>query len=130
MAQNGPDSSPPQYTPDQSQYIPPLESWPPQAPQTHGYQATQEYGAPQQYSNQPFMQDYNQGYAPPAPPEQPSVTLPWIFVALGFFIPLSALIVGVWALTRTHSDSRYTWIAFAGFGMFVFSIFVGITYGL
>jgi hypothetical protein len=106
MAPNGSDATTQQYDPDQSQYVPPLETWPPQGPATHGYRT----GA---YDFQ----------APPPPAREP-VVAQWIFVGLGLIVPLSALVVGLWALTRTHSDSRYTRIAFAGFGVFALTIWL------
>jgi hypothetical protein len=109
MTPDGSDTTTQQYDPNQSQYIPPLETWPPQDPATHGYRT----GA---YDFQ----------APP-PPAQPSVTVPWIFVGLGLIIPLTALIAGIWGLTRSHSDNRYTAIAFGGFGVFALMIFLNVS---
>ena len=83
-----------QYSADQSQYVPPLQSWPPSAPQ-----------------------------AQPAPGNvvpQRSVLAPWLFVALGLIIPISALITAVWAGFQARSgDRRYVWIAIVGFVLFV-----------
>lgn len=108
MAPNGTDNTTQQFSPDQSQYIPPLETWPPQGPSA--------------YSHHMHADDIK----PPPAPELPSVTLPWIFVALGLLIPLSALIVGIWSLTRTHSDNRYVTLAFAGFGVFALMIVLNL----
>jgi hypothetical protein len=108
VAPNGSDTPTHQYSPDQSQYVPPLESWPPQAPTSHGYAATA----------------YD--YQAPAAPARPSVLLPWILVACGLIIPLVALIVALWAWTRSHSDSRYTAIMFGGFGVFALAIFLSV----
>ena len=94
------DTTPQPYRPDQSQYIPPLESWPPQGQATPNYVAT--------------AYDFQ---APP-PPARPSVLLPWLLVGCGLIIPLVALIVGLWAWTRSHSDNRYTAVMFGGIGMF------------
>lgn len=104
-APTGTDPNSPQYSPDQSQYVPALESWPPQCPT--GYLPADS-----------FHQQV------PAPPQRDSVTLPWIFAGLGLLIPLSALTVGILALTRTHSDNRYVHIALAGFGVFALTMFL------
>ena len=86
-----------QYSPDQSQYVPPLQSWPPQGQQVP------------QFSPVPYTQ---------AP--QHSVVLPWIFVAIGLVIPLSALIAGIWALTKVRErGSRYLAIGISGIGLFL-----------
>ena len=115
MASDGSDTTTQQYRPDQSQYIPPLESWPPQASQTRGNDVN------------PHVNPYDY-MPPPAPPRRPSVVAPWFVVALGLLIPLSALIAGIWAWTRTHSDSRYTAIAFAGFGVFALGVALRLSY--
>ena len=110
MSPNSPETPTQKYGPDQSQYIPPLESWPPQAPAMNQYQ--------------PHAYDHHEIAAPPA---QESVVVPWCFVGLGILIPLSALIVGIWALTRTHSDNRYVTLAFAGCGVFAVMMVVKLS---
>ena len=97
MSVEGPQN--PAYTPDQSQYIPPLQSWPPQAPQAAHVP---------QFSPVPYTEP------------QHSVVLPWIFVALGLVIPLSALIAGIWALTKVRErGGRYLAIGISGIGLFL-----------
>ena len=85
-----------QFTPDQSQYVPPLQSWPPQ--QAH---------VPQ-FSTVPASAE-----------QKHSVVLPWIFVALGLVLPLSALVVGIWACFKVRErGGRYLAIAVSGLGLF------------
>ena len=91
MSVNGVQDSPTtQYSADQSQYVPPLESWPPK------YQPTVVYV------------------------ERPrSVVGPWLFILLGLVIPISALITAIWAIPKARAgDSRYTVISVAGFTLF------------
>lgn len=81
-----------QYSPDQSQYVPPLESWPPK------YQPSVIYVE-----------------------RCRSIVLPWIFVVLGLIIPISALITAIWAVPKARDgDSRYTVISIVGFVLFFF----------
>lgn len=108
-----------QYTPDQSQYVPPLQSWPPQAPQAQQPQQYQQW--PQQFQHQAYDHRYVE--------ERKSVVLPWIFVGLGIFIPLSALIAGIWALFQVRKrDARYLWIGIVGITVAVVMVALALQY--
>lgn len=126
MSVNGPET--PKYGPNESQYIPPLETWPPQqptqqapgAPMATGWQYHDPHGTMSPYGMQPTD-------VPVLPQiEKRSVVVPWIFVALGLIIPLSALIVGIWAAiqARHEVDKRFHAVAAAGIGLFVFQIWI------
>ena len=85
------------YSPNESQYVAPLQAWPPQ-----------ELLTP--------MQD-----------ERKPVILPWLFVALGIIMPLSAIITAIYAGSKTRDgDSRYFYIAVAGVIVFVVMMWIGI----
>jgi hypothetical protein len=58
-------------------------------------------------------------------PKGPGV-LPWIFVGLGFFIPLSALLVGIYGVIRLRDDGRYFPIALCGFGMLFVPVLISL----
>ena len=74
---------------------------------------------------QPQYAPPSEGWASPAqaaaatlvPSEQGPGLLPWLFVALGFFIPLSALATGVWATLRTRDHGGYFPIALGAFAV-------------
>jgi hypothetical protein len=92
-----PYGAPAQGYNDQSQYVPPLQSWPPQAP-----------GAPV--------------YAQP----KRSLVAPWLFVGLGLIIPLSALIAGIWGASKAKDDERCKAIAIVGIAVFLVMFAVNV----
>jgi hypothetical protein len=128
MSVNGPET--PKYGPNESQYIPPLETWPPQqpaqaqqGPAMAGWQYHDPHGTSTAYGIQPTE-------VPVLPQiEKRSVVVPWIFVGLGLLIPLSALIVGIWAAiqARHEVDKRFHAVAAAGLGLFALQIFLVAT---
>jgi hypothetical protein len=121
MSMNGPETQGPQYGPNESQYIPPLETWPPQqpmqaqqTPMASGWQYHDPHGTLSPYGGQPTD-------VPVLPQiEKRSVVVPWIFVGIGVLIPLSALVVGIWAMiqARHEVDKRFHAIAAVAMGLF------------
>jgi hypothetical protein len=100
MSFDGPEA--PTYTADQSQYVAPLQSWPPQASQAPVHVAPRR-----------------------------SIVLPWVFVALGVIIPLSALITGIWAMVQARGgDRRYVTIAVVGIAVFLLLFWVRFRAGM
>lgn len=105
----------------------------PTAPQ--GYAPWKDAGAPAQEPGavQPqYAQpaEYRPMQVPAAPmlvpSEQGPSLIPWAFVALGFFIPLSALATGVWATLRTRDHGGYFPIAVAAFAVLLGPIAIAL----